>query len=132
MTKPFQIYIACFCALVVGVALVVRAQPLAFPNPNMLATSVGSRLQSNESQKDSFKPKEGYVPNAETAISIAVAVWIPIYGKDNIERQRPYRAGLKNGIWTVTGSLPKGKAGGVAVAEISKDDGRILRVIHYK
>lgn len=76
-------------------------------------------------------PKEGYVPNAETAIGIAVAVWGPLYGASNIARQKPYRATLReDGVWVVEGSLPKGWLGGVALAEISKSDGRILRVSH--
>jgi NTF2 fold immunity protein len=32
----------------------------------------------------------------------------------------------------VEGSLPKGAKGGVALAEISKEDGRIIRVSHGK
>ena len=81
-------------------------------------------------KKETFKPKEGYVPDAATAIKIAVAVWSPIYGADQIEKEKPYKARLSNGIWTVEGSLPKGPLGGVADADIAKDDGRILRVIH--
>jgi len=77
-------------------------------------------------------PKAGYVPNAETAICIAVAVWTPIYGADNIARQKPFRATLgANGIWTVMGAPPQ-ELGGVAIAEIAKADGRILRVSHGK
>jgi hypothetical protein len=81
-------------------------------------------------QKHNYIPKEGYVPNKETAISIAIAVWIPIYGKEQIESEKPYSAKLENGIWFVTGSIPEGWAGGVAEAEISKDDGRIIRISH--
>lgn len=80
--------------------------------------------------KHNYKPKEGYVPDEKTAIRIAVAVWIPIYGEKKIEGEKPYHAKLDKGIWTVEGSLPKGWLGGVAVAEIAKDDGRILRVSH--
>ena len=84
-----------------------------------------------------YKPAAGYVPDEETAISIAIAVWNPIYGKENIGNQKPYTAVLKDGVWYVRGSLPKpaggGRmAGGVAEAEISKEDGRIIRVIHGK
>lgn len=79
------------------------------------------------------RPEDGYVPNAETAISIAIAVWTPIYGAENIARQKPYRASLgADGIWVVEGSLPEGWLGGVALAEIAKADGRILRVSHGK
>jgi hypothetical protein len=69
------------------------------------------------------KPPDGYVPNADTAILIALAVWLPTYGKARIDRQAPYRAELNGGIWTVRGSLPPDHVGGVALAEIAKDDG---------
>jgi hypothetical protein len=82
--------------------------------------------------RNSYKPKLGFVPDEQTAIAIAIAVWIPIYGKQQIENEKPYQASLKDGVWTVTGSLPKGFKGGTAEARISKDRGCILRVIHYK
>lgn len=86
-----------------------------------------------ETTKHSVKPKDGFVPDAKTAIKIAVAVWEPIYGEDQIAGQKPYRARLDtNGVWIVEGSLPKGYLGGVAIAEIAKEDGRILRVSHGK
>ena len=74
----------------------------------------------------------GYVYKEETAINIAVSVWSEIYGKEMIEKEKPYKATLKNGTWYVTGSLPEGMVGGVAEAEIAKDDGRIIRVTHGK
>jgi hypothetical protein len=83
-----------------------------------------------ETAKFSFKPKDGFVPTKEVAIKIAVAVWEPIYGVEHIVAEKPYQARLTNGVWIVEGSLPQGAVGGVAEAEISKDDGRILRVSH--
>ncbi len=83
-----------------------------------------------ETSKPGFKPKDGYVPDAKTAIKIAVAAWEPIYGEEEITGEKPYQASLANGVWTVRGSLPEGMVGGVAIAEIAKDDGKILRVIH--
>jgi hypothetical protein len=81
-------------------------------------------------------PKNGYVPDQQTAIRIAEAVGIPIYGIEQIEREKPFVAELKNGIWIVSGtlhgdpgSIPKG---GVAKIEISKRDARVLRVSHGK
>lgn len=87
--------------------------------------------------KHTYMPKEGYVPDASTAIAIAVAVWGPIYGKDHIAGERPYKATLAGGVWTVEGSLPRGlfgrmMKGGVAVAEIRKRDACVLRVSHGK
>ena len=83
----------------------------------------------------SYKPANGYVPDAKTAVRIAVAVWSPIYGERKIQGEKPFHASLKRGIWTVTGSMPPPKPGvnmfgGVALARISKSDGRILSVIH--
>jgi hypothetical protein len=89
----------------------------------------------------SYKPEAGYVPDSDTAIRIAEAVLAPVYGKNQIESERPFGARLKNGVWTVSGTLHCAGAkdspsayctGGVAVVEISKDDGRILSMIHGK
>lgn len=79
-----------------------------------------------------YKPAAGYVPDAATAIRIAVAVWNPIYGEKQIASEAPYRAVLKDGVWIVEGSLPKGHIGGVAIAEISKDNAAVRRVSHGK
>lgn len=76
------------------------------------------------------KPENGFVPDEATAIAIAKAVWVPIYGKKILRQERPFHATLTNGVWTVKGSLPKGYKGGTAVAEIMKNNGRIRRVYH--
>ena len=89
-------------------------------------------LSYAQTSKHNSVPPNGYVPDAKTATQIAVAVWTPIYGAKKIQGEKPYRATLTNGVWTVKGSLPKGYIGGVAVAQISKRDGRILGVIHLQ
>jgi hypothetical protein len=87
------------------------------------------------------KPKEGYVPDSATAVRIAEAVLIPVYGDKQIEPEKPFTAKLKDDVWTVSGTLrcPDGKGGttsdcvgGVAVVQISKVDARILSMVHYK
>ena len=82
------------------------------------------------SGEGNYMPPGGYVPDETTAITIAKAVWIPIYGRDEIESQAPFVATLKDGAWHVRGTLPEGYLGGTAEAVISKRDGQILRVIH--
>jgi hypothetical protein len=77
-------------------------------------------------------PKDGFVPDAQTAVAIAEAVLIPIYGKRHIYSERPFIASLKDRIWTVGGSLPGGYVGGVAVIELAKQDARIISVVHYR
>ncbi len=84
-----------------------------------------------ESDNHSFIPEKGFVPNAETAINIAEAVWLPIYGT-SIYQRKPFSAKLENDVWIVKGSLPKNLLGGVPIAEISKSNGEILRVSYGK
>jgi hypothetical protein len=80
----------------------------------------------------SFRPKDGFVPNEKAAVRIAEAVLSPIYGDEKIVSERPFSAKLKGDVWTVTGSLPGGMAGGVAEVRISKRTGEILDVTHGK
>lgn len=88
-------------------------------------------------------PKRDYVPNSETAVAIAEAVFIPVYGKKHIESERPFRASPEDNAWTAAGTLycAAGKpqtdkltscSGGVAVVKISKLDAHIISMIHYK
>ncbi len=85
--------------------------------------------------------RKDYVPNAITAVKIAEAVLVPVFGEEQIERERPFTAKLEDGVWTVSGTLQcsDGKGGtgtlcpgGVAVVRISKADARIISMVHYK
>ena len=107
MTKRKRILILLVAVIVITAAVVTSQSPASFVPPN------------------------GFVPDAATASRIAEAVWIPIYGESKIAAEKPFKATLKGDVWTVTGKdLPKNTVGGVAEADISKRDGRILRVIH--
>jgi hypothetical protein len=68
-----------------------------------------------------------YVPDAATAIKIAIAFWEPIYGRENVARNKPFRAKLKNGIWIVDGSLPAERVDRLPVTKIDQKDGRSVR-----
>ena len=76
-----------------------------------------------------FKPEKGFVPDAETAVRIAENLF-PIDGK-MIDKEKPFKATLSNGVWTVTGFLPD-SLDGVAETSISQKDGRILGIIHRR
>jgi hypothetical protein len=85
----------------------------------------------------SFTPKDGFVPNAETAVKIAEAVLTPVYGEKQILAERPFQAALAGDVWTVGGTLhcatPNARCnGGTAEVLISKSSGQILHMIHYK
>jgi hypothetical protein len=88
-----------------------------------------------------YQPKEGYVPDSTTAVKIAEAVLVPVYGKKRIDSEQPFTAQLKDDVWTVSGTLrcPDGKGGittqcdgGVAVVQISKADAHVVSMTHYK
>lgn len=109
--------------------------------PQWIARSSISRLflatvlfwGAASSSEHSYVPPNGFVPDENTAIRIAEAVLSPIYGEKRVSQERPFTATLKNGVWTVEGHLPSGyNLGGVAEVQISKVDGRVLRVTHSK
>ena len=88
-----------------------------------------------------YKPPSGYVPDSGTAVQIAEAVLIPVYGKKQIESEEPFTAKLEKNTWTVRGTLrcSDGKGGvtthcvgGTAVVKISKIDARIVYMMHGK
>lgn len=73
------------------------------------------------------------VPNKQTAIKIAEAIWLPIYG-NKIYNEKPFLAELNaSGVWIVKGILHGTRAkGGVAYIEIQKSDCKILKIYHGK
>ena len=89
-------------------------------------------INSNSPQDKGYIPKDGFVPTKMTAVKIAEAVWLPIYGEE-IEQKKPFMARLQGDtIWIVEGSLPKGTLGGVPYIEIRKSDCKIIKVTHGK
>ena len=103
-----------------------------------IAPSVFSQEHAKSEQREGHAPAEGYVPDAVTAVKIAEAVLVPVYGEQKTLSERPFKAELKGGVWTVGGTLycADGKVGmclgGTATVKISKNDGHILFMIHYK
>ena len=86
-----------------------------------------------------YVPPNGFVSTAQTAIAIAEAVLIPVYGKAEIESERPFKAVLERNIWVVTGSVPchhppsnSECPGGAAEIRISKRTGQVLLMTHYQ
>lgn len=76
--------------------------------------------------------EKGFVPDESTAVKIAEAIWLPIYGKD-IYELRPFRGQLQgDSVWFVSGTLPKGMDGGVPYAWILRKDCRVIGVGHEK
>jgi hypothetical protein len=90
----------------------------------------------------SYRPKDGYVPDSTTAVRIGEAALSPVYGKKQIESEQPFTAILRDAVWTVSGTLscPDGKGGattggcegGVAIVQISKVDAHVISMTHGK
>jgi hypothetical protein len=92
----------------------------------LISMSVGQGVSK------AVRPQAGFIPDQATAISVAEAILTPIYGREQIESERPFSAQLNGNTWKVEGHLAPGVDGGVAEVWIDKRDGRILRVSHGK
>lgn len=80
-----------------------------------------------------YVPRDGFVPDENTANLIALAILTNIYGSKKINDELPFQVTLKNGVWIVEGApLPENKAGGVVIIKLLKSDGRVLYVSHGK
>ena len=105
-------------------------------SPTPVAAKLYAAPQSSSSKRPA-KPLPGvgrsfgYVPDAATAIRIAITVWGPVYGKKQIASEGPFHAHLlKDGVWFVDGSLPVASVGGTAEALIRRRDGKVLVIQH--
>ena len=72
------------------------------------------------------------VADSLSAVLIAKAAWYPLFGKEHIEREKPFRVTEHIKYWTVRGSLPEGHEGGTAHIVIRKSDGKVMKVWHEK
>ena len=71
------------------------------------------------------------VPDSSSAVRIAEAVWIGVYGPEVLDK-KPYTATLVNSsYWIVKGSLSD-ELGGVPYIEIRKNDGCVQKITHTK
>jgi NTF2 fold immunity protein/Clp amino terminal domain, pathogenicity island component len=82
-------------------------------------------LEEDMRTLSSLEPNSDLVPDAETAMRIAEALWIPQYGADTVARQAPLQAELKFNVWIVTGTS---SAEAPLFAFIHQADGQILDI----
>jgi|GEM_PF-982730 len=91
-----------------------------FKSPNGAVISVGKI------------PAAGFIPDSRTAIKLAEVIWLPIYG-NSIYKEKPFNCTLLNDTtWIVFGTLPKTSVGGTLYIQMNKNDGKILKVTHFK
>jgi hypothetical protein len=75
-------------------------------------------------------PKEGLVPDKQTAIKIAEVVLFRLYGEEGIVAQRPYKVKEDADIWWISGTLKENEFGSAFNIAISKQTGAILHLEH--
>jgi hypothetical protein len=75
-------------------------------------------------------PKIGVIPDEPTAVAVALAIFNPIWKKEYVDKFAPYRAQLRNNVWTVWGTLKSGSRGGTPQLRINKYDGKVLEIWH--
>ncbi len=75
-------------------------------------------------------PKEGLVPDKETAIKIAKVMLFRLYGEEGIVAQRPYKVKEDADIWWISGTLKENEFGSAFNIAISKQTGAILHLEH--
>jgi hypothetical protein len=51
-------------------------------------------------------PKQGWATDSATAVKIAEALLVPVYGKKQIESEQSFTANPEDGVETVSGTLP--------------------------
>jgi hypothetical protein len=90
-----------------------------------------SLLAATGSKTMSYAKHPDYVPDEQTAIKIAEAVWLGIYG-NSIYEARPFTAHLSNNIWHVHGTKPDSSFGGVPMIDIRKSDCNVSNVVYSK
>ena len=85
-------------------------------------------MSQDEHTSSQRLPDAGVVPDAVTAMRIAEAVWIPLYGEELVKQQKPLEADLSSSVWTVRGTCQSEEAANRLVAAIARTDGRILKI----
>ena len=70
-------------------------------------------------------PKEGLIPDKETAIKLAEVILFRLYGEKNITAQKPYRVTKDENIWWVCGAPPPALGSSFKIA-ISQQTGAVL------
>jgi len=73
-------------------------------------------------------PEVDVVPDEKTAIDVALVILKRIYGDQQMESQKPFKATLDRGVWVIEGYFPDdGKhVGGSAYIGIRKVDGKVV------
>jgi hypothetical protein len=87
---------------------------------------------SKESQHNVIDNNNVIIKDSSTAVKIIEPILFSIYGKENIENQKPYETYLIENYWIITGTLPKGMLGGTFLIIIDARNSKVLKISHGK
>jgi len=87
---------------------------------------------SKNRQHNILDSGENIVKNSETAIKIVEPILYEIYGKKQIESEKPYEIYLIKNYWIIQGTLREKSKGGTFIIIINAKDSQILKVSHGK
>jgi len=98
----------------------------------LLTMALFAAVAAAAGAQENVVPANGYVPDAVTAIAIARAVLVPIYGQRRIDAEEPLTARRDGDTWEVEGD-PHCPADGrcdtkTVYVKLSAEDGQILFV----
>ncbi|MDR7210107.1 NTF2 fold immunity protein [Flavobacterium piscis] len=87
---------------------------------------------SKELQHNVVDYKTIIIKDSISAVKIAETILFDIYGKQNIEKQKPYETYFLDQYWIVSGTLPEGYKGGTFLIIIDARNSKILKITHEK
>jgi hypothetical protein len=87
---------------------------------------------SKESQHNVIDNKKMIIKDSSTAIKIVEPILFSIYGKENIDSQKPYESYLIENYWVISGTLPKDMHGGTFLIIIDARNSKVLKITHGK
>lgn len=87
---------------------------------------------SKETQHNVIDNRSLLIKDSSTAIKVAEPILFGIYGKENIESEKPYETYLINNFWVITGTLPKESSGGTFLIIIDARNSKVLKITHGK
>jgi hypothetical protein len=86
----------------------------------------------NNKEHNVVDNKSLLIKDSLTAIKVAEPILFSIYGKEQIEEQKPYEIYLINNHWIISGVLPEDYVGGTFLIIIDGRNGKVIRITHGK
>jgi len=86
----------------------------------------------NNKEHNVVDNKSLIIKDSLTAIKVAEPILFSIYGKEQIEAQKPYEIYLINNYWIISGVLPDDFAGGTFLIIIDGRNSKVIRITHGK